>query len=145
MGYSLQGLHNYVTSAISQDYWLGRVYPPQIAEAHLSGDLHIHDAGMLGPYCVGWDMEDFRRRGVVPIAGKVAAQPPRHFRSALGQLVNLLYTLQGEAAGAQAVSTLDTLKHQGEPTSLRPPHLRPSLLARIFMLRGARPRAWGSS
>ena len=109
MGYSLQGLHNYVTSAISQDYWLGRIYPPKIAEAHVSGDLHIHDAGMLGPYCVGWDLEDFLRRGVVPIPGKIAAQPPRHFRSALGQLVNLLYTLQGEAAGAQAVSSLDTL------------------------------------
>jgi ribonucleoside-triphosphate reductase len=109
MGYSLQGLHNYVTSAISQDYWLGRIYPPKIAEAHLAGDIHIHDAGMLGPYCVGWDLEDFLRRGVVPIPGKIAAQPPRHFRSALGQLVNLLYTLQGEAAGAQAVSSLDTL------------------------------------
>lgn len=109
MGFSLQGLHNYVTSAISQDYWLGRIYPPHIAEAHLSGDLHIHDAGMLSPYCVGWDLEDFLRRGVVPIPGKIAAQPPRHFRSALGQLVNLLYTLQGEAAGAQAVSSIDTL------------------------------------
>ncbi len=109
MGFSLQGLHNYVTSAISQDYWLGRIYPPHIARAHLSGDVHIHDAGMLAPYCVGWDLEDFLRRGVVPIAGRATARPPRHFRSALGQLVNLLYTLQGEAAGAQAVSSLDTL------------------------------------
>ncbi len=109
MGFSLQGLHNYVTAAVSQDYWLGRIYPEAVAEAHLVGDLHIHDAGMLGPYCVGWDLEDFLRRGVVAIPGKVAAAPPRHFRSALGQLVNLLYTLQGEAAGAQAVSSLDTL------------------------------------
>lgn len=109
MGYSLQGLNNYVTSAVTQDYWLGRVYPTEIAEAHTSGDLHIHDAGILGPYCVGWDLAEFLRTGVVGLPGKVGSRPPQHFRSALGQLVNLLYTLQGEAAGAQAVSNLDTL------------------------------------
>jgi anaerobic ribonucleoside-triphosphate reductase len=109
MGYSLQGLNNYVTSAVTQDYWLGRIYPAEIAEAHVEGDLHIHDVGILGPYCVGWDLADFLRRGVVGLPGKVGSRPPRHFRSALGQLVNLLYTLQGEAAGAQAVSNVDTL------------------------------------
>jgi anaerobic ribonucleoside-triphosphate reductase len=109
MGYSLQGLNNYVTSAVTQDYWLGRVYPAEIAEAHIQGDLHIHDAGVLGPYCVGWDLRAFLETGIVGLPGRVASRPPRHFRSALGQLVNLLYTLQGEAAGAQAVSNVDTL------------------------------------
>ena len=109
MGYSLQGLNNYVTSAVTQDYWLGRVYPSEIAAAHTAGDIHIHDAGILGPYCVGWDLLEFLRGGVTSLPGRVGSRPPRHFRSALGQLVNLLYTLQGEAAGAQAVSNLDTL------------------------------------
>lgn len=109
MGYSLQGLNNFVTAAVTQDYWLGRIYPAEIAEAHVEGDIHLHDVGILGPYCVGWDLADFLRRGVVGLAGKVGSRPPRHFRSALGQLVNLLYTLQGEAAGAQAVSNVDTL------------------------------------
>jgi anaerobic ribonucleoside-triphosphate reductase len=107
--FSLQGLNNYVTSAVSATYWLDRVYPEEIAAAHLDGDLHLHDVGLLAPYCVGWDLYDFLRRGMVSVAGKVACRPPRHFHSALGQLVNLLYTLQGEAAGAQAVSNLDTL------------------------------------
>ncbi len=109
MDFSLQGLNNYVTAAVTQDYWLGRIYPAEIAQAHAAGDLHIHDAGVLGPYCVGWDLAEFLREGIVSVAGKVGSRPPKHFRSALGQLVNLLYTLQGEAAGAQAVSNLDTL------------------------------------
>jgi anaerobic ribonucleoside-triphosphate reductase len=109
MGYSLQGLNNYITAAVTQDYWLGRIYPSEIAAAHAAGEIHVHDAGILGPYCVGWDLLDFLRGGVVSLPGRVGSRPPRHFRSALGQLVNLLYTLQGEAAGAQAVSNLDTL------------------------------------
>lgn len=109
MDFSLQGLNNYVTTAITQDYWLGRVYPAEIAEAHTSGDLHVHDAGVLGPYCVGWDLAEFLRCGVIGLPGKVGSRPPKHLRTALGQLTNLLYTLQGEAAGAQAVSNLDTL------------------------------------
>ena len=43
------------------------------------------------------------------MAGKVESAPPKHFRSALGQIVNFFYTLQGEAAGAQAMSNFDTL------------------------------------
>ncbi|CAB1129548.1 Ribonucleotide reductase of class III (anaerobic), large subunit [Candidatus Hydrogenisulfobacillus filiaventi] len=109
MDYSLQGLNTYLSGAAVADHWLTRVYPAPIAEAHRSGDLHIHDLGTLGPYCVGWDLYDFLRRGIAGVRGKITSTPPRHFRTALGQLVNLLYTLQGEAAGAQAVSNLDTL------------------------------------
>lgn len=109
MSYSLQGLHNYLSEAVVSDYWLSHVYPQAISDAHRDGDLHIHDLGTLGPYCVGWDLYDFLRRGIVGVRGKITSRPPKHFRPALGQLVNLLYTLQGEAAGAQAISSLDTL------------------------------------
>ena len=109
MTYSLQGLNFHVSSVIASQYWLEKIYPPEIREAHLSGDLHIHDLGILGPYCVGWDLRDLLFSGFKGVRGKISSSPPRHFRSALGQLVNFLYTLQGEAAGAQAVSNLDTL------------------------------------
>ncbi len=109
MTYSLQGLNFHVSSVIASQYWLERIYPPEIREAHLSGDLHIHDLGILGPYCVGWDLRDLLLSGFRGVRGKISSSPPKHFRSALGQLVNFLYTLQGEAAGAQAVSNLDTL------------------------------------
>lgn len=109
MDYSLQGLNNYVFGEVSSTYWLNKVYTPEVREAHLSGDLHIHDLGLLSVYCVGWDLKDLLLSGFQGARGKAESRPARHFRSALGQIVNFFYTLQGEAAGAQAFSNLDTL------------------------------------
>ncbi len=109
MAYSLQGLHHYVTSAVSKKYWLNKIYPKAVREASDSGDFHIHNLDFLGPYCCGWDLYDLISRGFGGVAGKVESRPPKHLRTALGQLVNFFYTLQGEAAGAQAVSNFDTL------------------------------------
>lgn len=107
--FSLQGLHNYMSGEMSSQYWLSHIYPASIAEAHKSGDFHIHDLSMLAPYCCGWSLEDLLLKGFSGVPTKVASTPPKHFRTALGQLVNFLYTLQGEAAGAQAVSNFDTI------------------------------------
>ncbi|MCP3900752.1 MAG: ribonucleoside triphosphate reductase, partial [Desulfobacteraceae bacterium] len=109
MSYSLQGLNNYISSDITAEYWLNRIYPPEIREAHYNGDIHIHDLSLLSVYCVGWDLQDLLMEGFKGVAGKVESAPPKHFRSALGQIVNFFYTLQGEAAGAQAMSNFDTL------------------------------------
>jgi ribonucleoside-triphosphate reductase len=109
MGYSLQGLNNYIASEISKTYWLDKIYPKEIKEAHLSGDFHLHDLNLLSVYCVGWDLYDLLLRGFGGVSGKVQSKPAKHFRSALGQIVNFFYTLQGEAAGAQAFSNVDTL------------------------------------
>ena len=104
MSYSLQGLNNYLSSTVIAKYWITRIYPPNIAEAHFSGDIHIHDLGVLGPYCVGWDIKDLLLSGFGGVPGKIESKPAKHFRTALGQIVNFFYTLQGEAAGAQAFS-----------------------------------------
>ena len=109
MGYSLQGLNNYISSAVTKDYWLSQVYTPEIKKAHESGDMHIHDLNLLSVYCVGWDLADLIQTGFRGVPGKVASKPARHFRTILGQVVNFFYTLQGEAAGAQAFSNFDTL------------------------------------
>jgi len=109
MGYSLQGLNNYITEKIIKNYWTRRVYPEAIRNAHDRGDLHIHDLGTLGAYCVGWDLKDLLMVGFTGVSGKVSSKPPKHFRPALGQIVNFFYTLQGESAGAQAFSNFDTL------------------------------------
>ena len=109
MCYSLQGLNNYISSDITSEYWLGRIYPPEIRHAHNKGDLHIHDLSLLSVYCVGWDLQDLLKSGFKGVEGKVESAPPKHLRSALGQIVNFFYTLQGEAAGAQAISNFDTL------------------------------------
>jgi ribonucleoside-triphosphate reductase len=109
MCYSLQGLNNYISSEVTAEYWLNRIYPQEIRDAHINGDLHIHDLNILSVYCVGWDLQDILRHGFKGVKGKVESGPPRHFKSALGQIVNFFYTLQGEAAGAQAISNFDTL------------------------------------
>jgi ribonucleoside-triphosphate reductase len=109
MCYSLQGLNNYISSDVTSEYWLSRIYPPEIRAAHKAGDFHIHDLSLLSVYCVGWDLKDLLREGFRGVPGKVESAPPRHLRSALGQVVNFFYTLQGEAAGAQAISNFDTL------------------------------------
>ncbi len=109
MSYSLQGLNNYMSSEISKVYWLNRIYPNSLREAHSGGDLHLHDLGALSAYCVGWDLYDLLVEGFKGVSGKVEAKPAKHFRTALGQIVNFFYTLQGEAAGAQAFSNFDTL------------------------------------
>lgn len=109
MTYSLQGLNNYIASEVSKTYWLNKIYTERIKVAHLNGDLHLHDLGLLSVYCVGWDLFTLLNVGFTGASGKIESKPAKHFRSALGQIVNFFYTLQGEAAGAQAFSSFDTL------------------------------------
>ena len=109
MDYSLQGLNNYLSSEVSKVYWLNEIYSPEIRNAHSEGDFHIHDLSLLSVYCVGWDLYDLLMQGFKGVSGKVESKPAKHLRSALGQVVNFFYTLQGEAAGAQAFSSFDTL------------------------------------
>jgi ribonucleoside-triphosphate reductase (formate) len=108
MSFSVQGLNNYIASSISAKYWLNKLYPDNIREAHIQGDFHIHDLGLLAPYCCGWDLKDLLLKGFGGVDVKTQSKPPKHFRSALGQVVNFFYTMQGEAAGAQAFSSFDT-------------------------------------
>jgi ribonucleoside-triphosphate reductase len=109
MTFSLQGLNQYVGSYISKKYWLNKIYPKEIRDAAASEDFHIHNLELLAPYCAGWDLYDFLLKGFGGVSGKIECRPPKHFRTALGQLVNVLFTLQGETAGANAVSNFDTL------------------------------------
>jgi len=109
MSYSLQGLNNYIANVITSKYWIEKIYPPEIRDAYNKGDFHIHDLGLLAVYCCGWDLKDLITNGFGGVKGKSESKAPKHFRSALGQIVNFFYTLQGEAAGAQAFSSFDTL------------------------------------
>ena len=107
--YSLQGLNNFISTTVTAKYWLNKIYPEEIRLAHALGDMHIHDLGMLSVYCCGWDLKDLLLKGFKGVPGKIESSPARHFRTALGQIVNFFYTLQGEAAGAQAFANIDTL------------------------------------
>ncbi|NBI05529.1 ribonucleoside triphosphate reductase [Senegalia massiliensis] len=108
MGFSLQGLNNHIVESITKKYWLNKIYTKKMRDSHINGDLHIHDLGLLAPYCCGWDLEALLRKGFRGAKEKIESKPPKHLQTFLGQIVNWLYTLQGEAAGAQAISSLDT-------------------------------------
>ena len=108
MGYSLQGLHNRISSDVVEQYWLQEVYPEEIRNCHRDGDIHIHDLSTLGPYCCGWDLQDILENGFGGVDYKTESHPPKHFQTALLQSVNFMFTVQGEAAGAQAFSNFDT-------------------------------------
>ena len=107
-GYSLGGLILNVSGKVIANYWLSHVYPPEIGQAHREADFHIHDLDMLSGYCAGWSLRQLLFEGFNGVAGKPEADAPKHFSSALGQMVNFLGTLQNEWAGAQAFSSFDT-------------------------------------
>ncbi|MGC8758281.1 MAG: anaerobic ribonucleoside-triphosphate reductase, partial [Caldisericaceae bacterium] len=107
--YSIQGLKAYITGKAEEIYWLEKVYPKKIADYHRDGFVHIHNLSSLTAYCVGWDLEDLIKRGFGGVPGKPYSTPAKHFSSILGQMMNFLFTLQNEAAGAVAFSSFDTL------------------------------------
>lgn len=108
MAYSWQGLNNHISTSVQANYWLNSIYPKDVRDAHVNAEIHIHDLGMLTVYCCGWSLQDLLLRGFTGVPGKITSKPPKHFAAALGQIVNFFYTLQGEAAGAQAFSSFDT-------------------------------------
>jgi ribonucleoside-triphosphate reductase len=108
MSYSLQGLNNHITAILVSKYWLQEIYSEKVRQAHERGDLHLHDLGSLSGYCCGWDLRDLLLKGIRGAYGKTESKPAKHFRTALGQVCNFFFTLQGEAAGAQAFSNFDT-------------------------------------
>lgn len=107
-GYSLGGLILNTAGKVIANYWLSHVYSAQIGKAHREGELHIHDLDMLAGYCAGWSLRVLLEEGLNGVAGKVESRPPKHFSSAIGQIVNFLGTMQNEWAGAQAFSSFDT-------------------------------------
>ncbi|MDO5111063.1 MAG: ribonucleoside triphosphate reductase [Clostridia bacterium] len=105
---SINGMNNYIREKFTRQYWLHEVYPEEIRNAHMSGDIHLHDLGFFGPYCAGWDLKQLLIGGFGGVPGKVESKPAKHLRSFLGQIVNSTFTTQGETAGAQAWSSFDT-------------------------------------
>ncbi len=108
-GFSYASLLSHVSGSVIANYTLANVYPKEMAEAHQSGDFHIHDlsSGIVG-YCAGWSLRQLLLDGFKGYAGRASASPAKHLDTALGQIVNFMCTLQTEWAGAQAFSSFDT-------------------------------------
>ena len=106
--YSVGGLILSNSGAITANYWLSEVYDDEVAEAHRSGAIHIHDLSMLTGYCAGWSLKQLIQEGLGGVVGKITSSPARHLSTLCNQMVNFLGIMQNEWAGAQAFSSFDT-------------------------------------
>jgi len=107
---SVGGLKAFLAESEIARYVLKHVYPSEVSRAHIDGFFHIHDLGSgIVPYCAGWSLQDLLLRGFSGVRGVVQSHPPKHFSSALGQLLNAVGVIQQEWAGAQAFNTVDVL------------------------------------
>ncbi len=106
--YSVGGLILSNSGAITANYWLSEVYDEEIANAHRSGDIHIHDLSMLTGYCAGWSLKQLIQEGLGGVTGKITSSPAKHLSTLCNQMVNFLGIMQNEWAGAQAFSSFDT-------------------------------------
>ena len=108
VAYSFSSLFLHAAGETVARYALSKVYPREIARAHIEGDFHIHNVpfGIVG-YCAGWSIKDLLLQGFSGVAGRTESSPARHFSSALLQISNFLGSVQNEWAGAQAVNSLD--------------------------------------
>ena len=106
--YSVGGLILSNSGAITANYWLSEVYDDEIAEAHRSTAIHIHDMSMLTGYCAGWSLKQLIQEGLGGVPGKITSSPASHLSTLCNQMVNFLGIMQNEWAGAQAFSSFDT-------------------------------------
>ena len=109
INYSMRGLLWHASGTIMSFYALHNIYPKEISKAHINGHIHLHNLQMaLSGYCAGWSLRQLLHEGFNGVSGKFESSPPKHLRSAVGQMVDFLGTLQNEWAGAQAFSSFDT-------------------------------------
>ncbi len=106
--YSVGGLILSNSGAITANYWLSEVYDPEVAEAHRSAAIHLHDLSMLTGYCAGWSLKQLIQEGLGGVPGKITSSPAGHLSTLCNQMVNFLGIMQNEWAGAQAFSSFDT-------------------------------------
>ena len=106
--YSVGGLILSNSGAITANYWLHEIYDDEIAEAHRSAAMHLHDLSMLTGYCAGWSLKQLIQEGLGGVPGKITSGPAKHLSTLCSQMVNFLGIMQNEWAGAQAFSSFDT-------------------------------------
>ena len=106
--YSVGGLILSNSGAITANYWLTEIYDPEVAEAHRSAAIHLHDLSMLTGYCAGWSLKQLIQEGLGGVPGKITSSPASHLSTLCNQMVNFLGIMQNEWAGAQAFSSFDT-------------------------------------
>jgi len=107
---SFSGLNARVSGEVLSNFALNHLYSERIKKAHQDGAFHIHDLSYpIVGYCAGWSLEKLLRKGFGHVPNQVHSNPAKHLETATLHMVNYIGTMQGEFAGAQAFSSVDTL------------------------------------
>lgn len=86
---------------INKQFALSAVFSPEVADAHISGDIHLHDLGFINrPYCSGQSLEYVKKFGLSLPSALSIAKPARHPETLLAHMVKFSAALQGHFAGA---------------------------------------------
>jgi ribonucleoside-triphosphate reductase len=106
---SFSGLNARISGEVLANFALNQIYSENVKKCHQDGDFHIHDLSYpLVGYCAGWSLENLLKRGFGHVPNQVHSYPARHMETATLHMVNFIGTMQGEFAGAQAFSSVDT-------------------------------------
>jgi len=107
---SFSGLNARVSGEVLSNFALNQLYSEKIKKAHLEGEFHLHDLSYpIVSYCAGWSLDKLLRKGFGHVPNQVHSSPAKHLETATLHMVNYIGTMQGEFAGAQAFSSVDTL------------------------------------
>ena len=107
---SFSGLNARISGEVLANFALNQLYSENIKKAHMEGDFHIHDLSYpIVGYCAGWSLENLLRKGFGHVPNQIHSFPAKHLETATLHMVNFIGTMQGEFAGAQAFSSVDTL------------------------------------
>lgn len=106
---SFSGLNARISGEVLSNFALNQLYSEKIKRAHLEGDFHVHDLSYpIVGYCAGWSLENLLKKGFGHVPNQVHSFPAKHLETATLHMVNFIGTMQGEFAGAQAFSSVDT-------------------------------------
>jgi len=86
---------------IKKEFALLNVFSPDIADAHMRGDIHLHDLGFIDrPYCSGQSIEYIKKFGLDLPDAPISAKPPEDAEDLISQIVKFSIALHGHFAGA---------------------------------------------
>jgi len=90
-----------LAETIKKEYALLSVFSQEVADAHMRGDIHLHDLGFIDrPYCSGQSLEYIKKFGLnLPHALSIA-KPAKHPEVLLAHMVKFAAALQSHFAGA---------------------------------------------
>ena len=90
-----------LAEAIKKEYALINVFSQDVADAHMSGDIHLHDLGFVDrPYCSGQSLEYIKKFGLNLPHALSMAKPAKHPEVLLAHMMKFAASLQGHFAGA---------------------------------------------